>query len=176
MRQHDNSGGQQRLWIPILAITFLLLVGLACNLPEGLPISPPAGPGAQVYTSVAETLVVLEIEETVVETEPGSSGTPSPGTIEPSATEGGLVKIYMSENSNCRTGQSASFKRLAIIMKGEEAEVVGRDITGDYFYIRQPDQPMDFCWIWNAYATPSGPINSLPVFTSVPTATPTETP
>lgn len=176
MRQNEKSGRQQRRWIPILSIAVLFLAGLACNLPEGLPISTPAGPGEWVYTSVAETVDVLEIEGSIIGTETDSVGTQTPNAIEPSVTPVGMVKIFMSENTNCRTGQSASFQRLTIIMKGEEAEVVGRDNTGDYYYIRQPDQPVNFCWLWNAYATPSGPIDSVPVFTAVPTATPTDDP
>lgn len=169
-----------RLRILILSILLLLVVGLACNVPEGLPISTPAGPGAHIYTSVAETLVALEMGPGQAGTDSGPGGTQTPQDSDPSQNEGtsqftpGAVNIYVSENTNCRTGQSSSFKRLTIIMKGDQAEVVGRDTTGDYFYIRRPDEPVNFCWLWNAYATPSGPVDSLPVFTSVPTATPVE--
>ncbi len=179
MRQNENSSRhQQRLRILILTIAALVLVGLACNLPDDLPFPTPAGPGAYVYTSVAQTLVVLEASPPQDGTDTSTNGTQTPQDSDPSVDEGtsqftpGAVNIYLSENTNCRTGQSSSFKRLTILMKGEEAEVVGRDFTGDYFYIRQPDQPLVFCWLWNAYATPNGPLDSLPVFTTVPTATP----
>lgn len=167
--QNHASGLRILIW----PITLLVLIGLACNLPEGLPIPTPAGPGANVYTSVAETVAVLEISQFL-------EGTQTPQDSVPTMDNGtspitpGAVSVYLSENTNCRTGQSSSFKRLTILLKGEQAEVVAKDITGDYYYIRQPDQPADFCWLWNAYATPSGPIDSLPVFTSVPTATPVE--
>lgn len=110
MRQSDKSGGQNQRWTPIFSISALLLLGLACNLPEGLPISTPAGPGARVYTSVAETLVVLEVEGPVVETETNPSGTQTPDATEPTETLEGLVTINLSENTNCRTGQSSSLR------------------------------------------------------------------
>jgi hypothetical protein len=59
---------------------------------------------------------------------------------------------------------------------GDFAEVYGRDATNNYWYIRNPDSKNDFCWVWGRYATLTGPILLLPIFTPPPTPTPTNTP
>lgn len=62
------------------------------------------------------------------------------------------------------------------LLVGEIAEVYGRDPTGNYWYIRNPDSGLEFCWVWGKYATLTGPALLLPVFTPPPTPTPTFTP
>jgi len=163
----------------ICSIALLVLISLACNLPSTLPINTPDVPGSYVETSVAETLAAVEVQQLPEGTASGLEGTPPPGetssqtltpTSDPSADA--LARIHLSENTNCRTGQGTSFERLIILLKGEEAEVVGVDTTGNYWYIRRPDQPSGFCWLWAEYATPTGPYQFLPVYTPIPTATP----
>ena len=183
MKHKKKSQNQSaRLWILILPLILLISVNLACNLPEELPLPAPVGPGTSVHTSVAETLAVLEIPQSQPAANTSPNGTQTPQDPDPSGEAGasqftpGAVNIYLSENTNCRIGQGTSFERVTILMKDEQAEVVGIDPTGDYYYIRRPDKFSEFCWLWNAYATPSSSIDSLPVFTSVPTATATEDP
>jgi len=62
------------------------------------------------------------------------------------------------------------------LLVGEVAEIFGRDPTGNYWYIRNPDTGSEFCWVWGKYATVTGPSLLLPVFTPPPTPTPTPTP
>jgi hypothetical protein len=59
------------------------------------------------------------------------------------------------------------------LLIGEIAEVVGRNPTGNYWYIRNPDQSNGFCWLWGEYATLTGNTSVLPVYTPPPTPTPT---
>lgn len=180
MPQYENpKRDQRRTGSLILSFVFLLLVSLACNLPTSLPVANPFDSAEYVETSVIETLQVMELNQNPSETGTGLEGTPTPGENtsltqtpgDPLSTPGD-VKIYLSENTNCRIGQGSSFERVSILLQGEEAEVVGVDPSGSYWYIRLPDQPSDFCWLWAKYTTPTGPYESLPVFTPVPTATP----
>ena len=60
-------------------------------------------------------------------------------------------------------------------MVGEQAEIVARDPTGYYWYIKNPDKG-GFCWLWGNYATTIGNVGALPVFTPPPTPTFTSTP
>jgi hypothetical protein len=62
------------------------------------------------------------------------------------------------------------------LLVGETAQVYGRDPTGRYWYIRNPDRGSDFCWAWGEYATVSGNTSLLPVYTPPPTPTSTFTP
>jgi len=61
------------------------------------------------------------------------------------------------------------------LLVGEVAQVYGRDPTGNYWYIRNPDASNDFCWLWGEYATVTGNVAILPVYTPPPTPTPTLT-
>lgn len=163
-------------------VAVLLLVSLACNLPTSLPIENPFDSAGFVKTSVVETLVSIEIKQPLPGTDDGLGGTQTPGgdtSLTPTPTVFGstpvIAKIFVSENTNCRTGQGTSFERVTILLKGEEADAVGIDTSGDYWYIRRPDKLSEFCWLWAEYATPSGDFVSLPVYTQVPTPTPTPT-
>ncbi|NOH01303.1 MAG: hypothetical protein HND47_04700 [Chloroflexi bacterium] len=51
----------------------------------------------------------------------------------------------------------------------------GRDATGEYWYIPNPDLGVEFCWVWGEYATLTGTTAFVPVFTPPPTFTSTAT-
>jgi len=171
-----------------LVIGSLIIFSLACNLPMVAQSSQGADETAQIEISVRETLIAIEGAD-------GSNGdgqsgqdsdpvppseTPEPvisdtPTLTPTVTDTPtpeVAMIYASANTNCRTGQGTYFSWLVTLQGGDESEAVGRDTSGDYWYIRRPDNPSQFCWLWGKYATPSGPWQSLPVYTPVPTPTP----
>lgn len=180
MRKRENSRWRLRQSQSLaFAVAILLLISLACNTPGMMPVSNQEKPEGFVVTSVAETMVVLEAIQLPGGTDSGVESTQTPGETAlstPTPTDlsstPNVAKVFMSENTNCRIGQGTSFEILMILLKGEEAEIVGVDTSGDYWYIRRPDQPSDFCWLWAKYATPTGPYQSLPVYTQIPTATP----
>ena len=96
-------------------------------------------------------------------------------TLTPTITETPTpeyARVYVSENTNCRTGPAKVYEWLTTINQGEEVEVVAKDPLDQYWYIRRPDQQSEFCWLWGRYATPSGDTASLPVYTPIPTPTP----
>jgi hypothetical protein len=174
------SGSVRILFI----LSILIIVSLACNLPgREAPVVDEKQPGF-VETSVAETIAVQEganpEEQQQEEAAPPPTDTATPDvTLTPSLTPTAtytltpeVAMVSVSGNTNCRTGQGTSFQWLVTLMEGEEAEAVGIDTSGDYWYIRRPDQPSGFCWLWGEYATASGPYQALPVYTQVPTPTP----
>jgi hypothetical protein len=178
MRQKENPNWHPiRLQSLIVFFTLLVLIGLACNLPSSLPLNLPGQADFDIQTSVAGTVAALEVDQVNKGTDSGPEGTQTPGnitTITPTTASlsPGDVKVFVSENTNCRAGQGKTFEWLTVLLKGEEAEVAGVDTTGDYWFIRRPDKLAEFCWLWGGYATPTGPYESVPVFTQVPTATP----
>ena len=102
------------------------------------------------------------------------TATPSP-TLSPTPifTATPLVPlISVSVATNCRTGPGKVYDRVGGLQVGEIAEVVGRNETGNYWYIRNPSQSNGFCWLWGEYATVTGNFAALPVFTPPPTPTP----
>jgi hypothetical protein len=169
----------------LFLFVLLVVLSIACNLP--LMAKQEALPGF-VDTSVAETMIAFEGDQPpAMDDQSGGSDDAEPATLTftpeitdtpsqtptPTATSTPEVAmVYVSANTNCRTGQGTEFTWLTTLQGGDEAEAVGVDTSGDYWYIRRPDQPSSFCWLWGKYATPSGPYASLPVYTPIPTPTP----
>jgi hypothetical protein len=83
-----------------------------------------------------------------------------------------IPQISVSVPTNCRIGPGKVYDRGGALLVGEVAEVVGRDPIGNYWYIRNPDQPNGFCWLWGEYATLTGNTSILPVYTPPPTPMP----
>jgi hypothetical protein len=169
----------------LLIIGLLISLSLACNKPAQRSSVQEPDKTALIEISVRETLAALD-EDLVIDADDQSpdeltpSETPEPvisdtPTLTPTATDTPtpeVARIYVSANTNCRTGQGTFFSWLVTLQEGEESEAVGIDTSGDYWYIRRPDIPSQFCWLWGKYATPSGPYESLPVYTQIPTPTP----
>ncbi len=154
---------KHRMIVAVFIIPILLLTS-ACNLPYAVPqtgmppsdkINPPVAP-ASTATDTA-TLPPL----------PTPSVTLTPTPPKPS--------LRVATDTNCRTGPGKVYDWVGGIQVGETADIFGRDPGGQYYYIRNPDKVNDFCWIWGAYATPSGDLSGLPVFTPPPTPTPPPT-
>ena len=94
-------------------------------------------------------------------------------TPEPTYTPTSSVPmVSVSVDTNCRFGPGKGYELLGALLVGEQAEIVARDPSGLYWYIKNPDRG-GFCWLWGNYATTTGNTGSLPVFT--PPATPTFT-
>ena len=171
-----------------IAFVLLLAASLACSVP-GISLQDQNA----ISTSAAETVIAgltqtaplftptAEISLTPTATFP--TDTP---TLTPTATEtqtpfqiftatSTLVIMSVSTPTNCRNGPGKVYNRVGAIVVDQQAEVVGRTADGQYWYIRNPDNPNDFCWAWGEYATLTGPVQLLPVFTPPPTPTPTLT-
>jgi len=84
--------------------------------------------------------------------------------------------ISVSVATNCRTGPGKVYPMVGALLVGKTAEVLGRDPSNNYWYIRNPGPGADLCWIWGNYATVTGPVALLPIFTPPPTPTATITP
>jgi hypothetical protein len=103
-------------------------------------------------------------------------GNPTPSaTFTPSLTETQSTSIVSAlMDTNCRRGQGAGFEYLGGLLAGETAEVVALEPDGQYYYIANPDGP-GYCWVWGEYLTVIGDTSLLPVYTRMPTLTPTPT-
>ncbi len=169
-------------------IVAFLSAGFAC---VGMPVVAPP-PEGSINTSVAQTvyadLTRNAPQSTSTATPELPTDTPSETPTEtPTLTQTPSVTpfftptpfitlITVSTPTNCRNGPGKVYAMQGALMVGEIAEVVGRDPTGDYWYIRNPDSSPEFCWVWGKYATLTGPASTLPILTPPPTPTPTMTP
>lgn len=167
----------------LLLVAVLLIISQACTFP-GISTSDPNS----VNTAILQTIVVgltqtatSFVPISIVES-PILTFTPELPTFTPTATLSAtpvftatplIPQISVSVPTNCRVGPGKVYDRVGALLLGEVAEVVGRDPVGNYWYIRNPDQTNGFCWLWGEYATLTGNISVLPVYTPPPTPTPT---
>lgn len=176
-----------------LALAMMLAASLACVLP-----STPAPNTNADSTAAAQTALagLQEVPSATLEIPPTPTFTPTvtdiplilADTITPSLTFtpysilSGITSttvasvISVSAPTNCRNGPGKAYGVEGTLMKGESAEVYGRDPTSEYFYIRNPDPGVEFCWIWGEFATTSDSLLLLPVMMPPPTPSPTMTP
>lgn len=177
------------------AILILSVAVLACVAPA---VATPAAPDSgAISTAAAETVIAGFVKEALSQTlpptlqEPTLTFTPEPPTLIPTETltpsptptatlfftaTPVVPQISVSVPTNCRVGPGKVYRMVGAILVGEVAEVYGRDPTGRYWYIRNPDSGSGFCWAWGEYATVTGNTALLPVYTPPPTPTPTFTP
>lgn len=185
-----------------LPLLFVLLGVFACALPEFTVTDPNANATAVAQTvdfimmmtqNAAEEDVgdVSSETPTAVPTYPTltSTWTPEPTftlpptltltptlspTPVPSATSL-MTMISVSVPTNCRVGPGKIYQMVGALLVGETVQVYARTADNSYWYIRNPDAPSDFCWVWGEYATLTGAMVGLPIFTPPPTPTPTNT-
>ena len=151
----------------LISLVILLIASLACS--QSAPVAPQ-DPNA-LNTSIAQTIAVRQTEAALnnpatatftftpeaptLTLEPTLSATPdfTPTSETP--------MISVSVDTNCRTGPGSVYKRVGILLAGEVTEILGREPKGEYWYIRNPDDDTQNCWVWGEYATVTG--NLLPL-------------
>jgi hypothetical protein len=129
------------------------------------PATATAEPTATAtYTAVPDSPTS---EPTITET----AGATIEVTPPPEFTLSG-PSIQVSVDTNCRSGPGVDYNIIGALLVGEEATVAGKDPSGSFWYIENPDQEGKFCWIWGKYAYTSGNANLVPVYTPGPTSSP----
>jgi hypothetical protein len=167
----------------LLSVTVLLIFSLACAI-SGVPA--PTQDLNALGTSVMETMISGATGTALAGFPVAVVDTPTPGpTFTPSVTPTATLSptpvftstpviplISVSVATNCRVGPGKVYDRVGALLVGQTAEVAGRNLNGNYWYIRNPNQSNGFCWLWGEYATVTGNFAALPVYTPPPTPTP----
>src|SRR5215207_9665958 len=170
----------------LLAVTILLLtVSYGCGVPGVFPSESNLMGTAVAQTieaALTQTAQSQPITPIVIPTDtPLFTFTPEPPTLTPTETltpipiftsTSAIPQISVSVATNCRVGPGRIYDRVGALVVGQVAEVIGRDSTGNYWYIRDPNSSSGFCWLWGEYATLTGNTSALPMFTPPPTPTP----
>jgi hypothetical protein len=162
-------------------VLVLLLVSQACSPGVSAPDSNA------VNTAIAQTIVAgltqsaTSFAPSPIPETPASTFTPELPTASSTATLSptpvfsatlAVPQISVSVATNCRVGPGRVYDRVGALLVGEVAEVAGRNPTGNYWLIRNP-RGDGHCWLWGEYATLTGNLDVLPVYTPPPTPTPT---
>ena len=174
----------------LLSLTVLWIASLACVVPsvnvstpnedtQGTMIAQTIAVAvtrtAQAFIPGTDTAIPTRMFE-IPTASPTATSSPIPVVLFTATPAVPLISV--SQATNCRTGPGRTYDRVGGLLVDQVAEVIGRNAAGDYWYIRNPNQPGGFCWLWGEYATLTGNTSVLPIFTPPPTPTiaPTATP
>ena len=159
-------------------IIILMLVLQACNLPTAgateEPTEDPMLAVEQTLTALAELNPPTEALPTFT---PLPTLTPTPEfTATPNFTPTPtFAYLTLSTATNCRAGTNTDFSIIDTFDIGQTIEVVGKHPFDNYWYVRSPNNPTVYCWMWGAYATGAN-LDNVPVMTPPPTFTPAPQP
>ena len=163
-----------KFYIGVMALATMLA---ACGPTVG---GQPAQTDSGIQTAAAETAMYIIVQTQLAQVtvaQPDTS-TPTPSvtdtptlTPEPTFTSTPTIpEVSVSVDTNCRNGPGKVYDYVSGLIVGEKAEIQGRNAVGDYWYVRLPAGTL--CWLWGEYATITGDVSKLPIFTPPPTPTP----
>jgi hypothetical protein len=149
----------------------LILVFLqACNLPGGAPEGTPT---VDPLEAAALTVTAAAVQANVTATftaSPEFTFTPAFTATPAFTSTPSFAYVTLSENTNCRTGPAQAYPLVDTFLIGQTIEVIGKNSTNEYWYIRSPNNQSVFCWMWGFYAK-GGNLGNVPVFTPPPSPT-----
>lgn len=165
---------KRRDFVLAVALTVVLMLA-ACAAPGGLATPDSVAATAAVETALAE-IVQTELAQAATPLPPPTN-TPAPPTATMTLTPTpaftstpAAPQLSVSVDTNCRTGPGRIYDYVGALVVGEKAQPLGRDSGGAYWYVRLASGMM--CWLWGEYASVTGDVSQLPVFTPPPTPTP----
>jgi len=150
----------------------IILIASACNLPGGTSTEEP-----DAQSAAEMTLTAISLENTPTESQPTFTPLPSlTPTLESTSTPSftntpTFAYVTLSEGTNCRSGATTQFDILETFPPNITIEVVGKHPFDNYYYVRSPNNPSLYCWMWGFYATGAN-LQNVPVMTPPPTPTP----
>ena len=154
----------------------ILISGIATIAVSACASPAPSEPDL-LETAVMGTVNALASLPPMTAT-PTPSQTPtrtSTPTLTPTATETPTPLPPMASVSlatNCRKGPGAAYAMVVALQPGQVAEVSARSTAGDFWYVANPDQPDEHCWLWGEHASIEGDVSTLPEFTPEPAPIP----
>jgi hypothetical protein len=171
------------LLLEIILITVLII---ACNRPtqDATPTPDLNAAGtiaAQTIEAQRATLTAQNIENPVpttaqpIESTEVASSTPSQIPTSPQKTQEPPQPVdpIISANveTNCRVGPSPNYDIIGYILVGQESTVHGKNSSNNWWYIKNPKNPNQFCWVWGETTLVTGDTSTLPIITPPPLPT-----
>jgi len=160
----------------ILTAGAILILGLsACNLPSQSPGTGTPEPDIVASATALALTISAQSSQPVATEIPSSTPFPTDTPTNLPTSTPTVPMVTVSVNTNCRTGPGIIYDLIGGLLVGEEAIVVGKFTSTNYWIINNPDAP-GTCWLWGEYATVTGNTAGLPEYAQPPTPTPTFTP
>ena len=92
----------------------------------------------------------------------------------PTITTSSAPMVSVSVGTNCRSGPGKIYDLIGELRVGENAEVIGKNTSSNYWIIKNPDAAGS-CWLWGMYATVLGDTSNIEEYSVPPTPIPTIT-
>ena len=140
----------------MLALLAAMSLLLACNFPlfAAVPTPTPEQPGATPTDTPA--VLVPTLASFTPTAEPSATPTTVPTPSTPEVTP-------VSVNVNCRSGPDVAYDAISVLIFGNSTQVAGRNEDSSWWYVHDPSNPGNFCWISADVVTISGPIAGIPL-------------
>jgi len=131
-----------------LSLLVLILTGLACNWSD---VAPPAAP--VIEPSPLPTFAISTLTPVPTETPlPTATFTPDVPLAQPRAL-----------GANCRYGPGEAWEVSSSIPPGTTATVKGKNVDFSWWYVSDPLNPDDSCWVASSVVETAGNLNFLPI-------------
>ncbi len=160
-------------------ITIMLLI-LVSGCTTAAP-TPDLAATIAVNVAVEQTMAALHTQTELTQAayqlqNPTETPTPSPTPTSAYTATPDKVTLTLSKDTYCRTGILAKSPNVTLMTVGQTYDVVAVDPNNQAYYVIEPKHTFTYCWLWGEFATVSGDVASLPVYTPQPLPTPTYTP
>jgi hypothetical protein len=87
-------------------------------------------------------------------------------TITPTSTPSVFLASAKDQPVNCRFGPATSYAIIGALILGRQAEIIGRNEDSSWWYVRNPSDPSNSCWLSAEFVNTVGDVQSLPVVNS----------
>ncbi|HAV78347.1 MAG TPA: hypothetical protein DCX53_13450 [Anaerolineae bacterium] len=133
----------------------LSLVLTSCNLTAiQTTATPLSTPELDTPTSSFSTPTIVPIETLLARDTP---------TAMPSATSSVTLASPKDQPVNCRFGPGISYSVVGALIVGRQAEMIGKSIDETWWYVRNPSDPSNNCWLSADFIVVEGNVDALPV-------------
>lgn len=142
---------------------------------EQAPSSTPTPlPATEVFQAPTQVTASPQPSPTAT-VAPTATATPQAPTATPTAVSTAtpvVALISASINTNCRSGPGPQYKLVGYLFVGQQSEVLARNRSGSWWYIRNPAHPERSCWVWAQTTQVSGDSAAIPLYSSLAAQTP----
>lgn len=164
----------------IIGLTAIMLLILASGCTTAAP-TPDLAATIAVNVAVEQTMAALQTQTSLTETafalqNPTETPTPSPTPTSAYTATPEKITVSVSKDTYCRAGIFAKSPFVALMTAGQTYDVLAVNPDNSAYYVVEPNHTFTYCWLWGEFATVSGDVASLPVYTPQPLPTPTYTP
>jgi hypothetical protein len=122
--------------------------------PTPLPTETPTPTPTIVVTDTPTITNTPEVVETIA----GEPGQPTS-----TGTPGGRPQIIPIQDTNCHVKPKQESNVVGFFLKGMIFDVYGKDSTGVWVIIPNPQEDGQFCWVWTGSTQITGSLDNVPV-------------